>query len=84
MYPPKRYTLPPRNAYVHFLNLQTRYRHAIHDIRKQGHHIVVAHSHVRDDLLERNLLRGMILILFTAAIKLLSQLCDLALLSTKE
>ena len=52
-----------RLAHGHLLDFQTLQTHNTHYIWKQCHHVVVTHSHVRDNLLERNLLGRIVLIL---------------------
>jgi hypothetical protein len=53
--------------------------HGRNDIRKQGDHVVVAHGHVGDDLLEGCLLCGEVLVLLAAAVELEAELGHLAL-----
>lgn len=60
--------------HVHLLDLQTRQIHTGDHVGEQGHHIVVAHSHVGDDLLESDLFGRVVLILPASIIELLSQL----------
>lgn len=64
---------------VHLLYLQTGQIHTADNIWKQSNHIIIAHGHVGDDLLESDLLGGVILVLFASANKLLSQLCYFSL-----
>lgn len=64
---------------VHLLYLQTWQIHTADNIWKQSNHIIIAHCHVGNDLLESNLLGGVILVLFASANKLLSQLRYLSL-----
>ncbi len=53
--------------------------HATNHIRKQCHHVIVAHGHVGHNLFECNLLRRIVLVLLAPTVELQSQLCDLAL-----
>jgi len=53
--------------------------HAADDVGEEGHHVVIAHGHVGDDLLEGRLLGGEILVLLAAAVELQTKLSDLAL-----
>ena len=54
-------------GHSHFLDFQALYLHAIDNIRKQRDHIVVAHCHVGDDSLQRDLLRRVVLVFSSAA-----------------
>lgn len=69
--------LPPRTD-AHLLDLQGRYHHALDDVGEEGGHVVIAHGHVGDNLLERNLLAGKVLVLLVA-VELGTQLCHFAL-----
>ena len=64
---------------IHLLDLQTRQIHAVDNIGKQSNHIIIAHSHIGDNLFEGDFLGGVVLVLLAAAIKFLTQLGDLAL-----
>lgn len=64
---------------IHLFDLQTRYLHTADNVRKEGHHVVIAHCHVGNDLLESNLLRGVVLVFLPSAVELQSQLGDFAL-----
>lgn len=54
----------------HLLDLQAWDVHAAHDIGEEGYHVVVAHGHVRNNLLQGRLLRGEVLVLLSAAVEL--------------
>lgn len=65
----------------HLLHLNTLNPHATHNIRKQRHHIIIAHGHIGDNLLQRNLLARKVLVLLAAALRQLeTQLGHFALL----
>lgn len=49
-------------ALIHLFDFQAGYRHTVDDVGKQSHHIVVAHSHVGHNLLQRNLLGRVVLV----------------------
>ena len=68
---------------LHFLDLQTRYVHTTYDVREQCNHIIIAHGHVGNNLLEGCLLRREVFILLTAAVQFEAQLCYFALLCVK-
>lgn len=53
--------------------------HTCDDVREEGYHIVVTHCHVGDNLFERNLLCGIVLVFLTAAIELEAQLGNFSL-----
>jgi len=72
----------PARRDAHLLDLQTRYLHATNNIWKQSHHIIIAHGHVGNDLLQRNLLRRMILVLLPSTVQLQPQLRYFALWGT--
>lgn len=55
--------------------------HAANNVRKEGNHVIVAHGHVGDNLLEGGLLGGEVLILLSAAVELETKFGDLALWS---
>ena len=59
-----------RGPYAHFLNLQAGNVHTADYIGKEGDHLVVAHGHVGNDLLESDLLLVEVLILLAAAVEL--------------
>ena len=63
----------------HLLDLQTGYLHARYDVWEKSDHVVVAHSHICDDLLQRDLLCRVVLVLLPAAVQLLTQFCYFAL-----
>ena len=67
--------------HIHLLYLQALYIHTRNHIRKEGHHIIIAHRHIRHNLFQRDLLRGVILVLLPPEVELLSQLRHLALSS---
>jgi hypothetical protein len=64
---------------THLFDLKVWDVHAADNIGKQGDHIVVAHGHVGNNLLEGDLLGGEVLVLLAAAIQLEAQLGDFAL-----
>lgn len=66
----------------HLLDLQARDLHTADDVWKQGHHIVVAHGHVRHHLLQGNLLCRVVLIALSPIVQLQPQLRDFALCGT--
>ncbi len=57
---------------LHFLDFSGLDLHAIDDIWKECHHVVIAHCHVCDDLLEGVLLEGVIFVLLSSARQLLA------------
>lgn len=69
----------PTDWHVHLLDLQAGQVHTADDIREQADHIIVAHSHVGHDLLERNLFGRIVLVLLTTTAEFLAQLCDFSL-----
>jgi hypothetical protein len=44
--------------------------HATDDVWEERHHVVITHSHIGDNLLQRNLLARKVLILLSAAVQL--------------
>lgn len=56
----------------HLLDLQYRNLHARNDIWEECDHVIVAHGHIRDYLLQGCLLGNMILVLLTIVLKLCS------------
>lgn len=67
---------PGTNA--HLLDLQCRNHHALDNVGEEGGHVVVAHGHVGDNLLERDLLAGKVLVLLVT-VELGAELCYFAL-----
>lgn len=67
----------------HFLNFQRWYLHALNDVRKQRRHVIVAHSHISHNLLERDLLLRKVFILLIA-VELGTELGDFALSIRQE
>ena len=65
-------TNTPNVEILHLLDLQTWELHAIQYIWEQRHHVVVAHGHIGDDLLESILLGGVVLVLLSTPRKLLT------------
>jgi hypothetical protein len=63
---------------IHFLDLEGWNHHALNDIGEQGSHVIVAHGHVCNNLLERYLLPRKVLVLFVA-LEFSAQLRDFAL-----
>jgi len=61
-------------ADIHLLDLEALDLHAADNVRKQSNHVVIAHGHVGNDLLESDLLGGVVLILFTTHGELLTEL----------
>lgn len=58
--------------------------HTSNNIWKEGNHVVVAHGHIGDNLLESNLLVVVHLVLFGGAtLEFLSQFGNFALLDTR-
>ena len=55
--------------------------HAANNVREEGDHVVVAHGHVCDNLLEGRLLCREVLVLLAAAVELEAEFGDLALWS---
>ena len=64
---------------LHLLDLQTLNVHTSNDVGEQSDHVVVAHRHVGDDFLERNLLRRIAFVLLASAIQLEAKLRHFAL-----
>ena len=52
----------PSSHGLHFLDFKTLDTHAVHNIGKQSNHIVVAHGHVCNNLLESDLFGCMVLV----------------------
>lgn len=72
------------DVHAHLLNLQAGNVHAADDIGKQRDHVVVAHGHVGDNLLEGNLLAMVGLVLFASRrLQFLSEFGHLALLEAR-
>jgi len=63
---------------IHLLDLKRRNHHALDDIWEQRSHVVIAHGHIGNYLLERNLLSREVFILLVA-LELGAQLGDFAL-----
>ena len=64
---------PPENklaAGLHLLNLQALQMHATDDVGEERHHVVITHSHIGDNLLERNLLARIVFVLLSTAVQL--------------
>lgn len=57
---------------LHLFDFQYWYLHASDNIWEEGNHVIVAHGHICNDLLERVLLRGMIFVFLTRIGKFLS------------
>lgn len=55
---------------LHLFYLEALYVHAPDDVGEEGHHVVVAHRHVGDDLLERNLLGDIAPVLLPTRVQL--------------
>jgi hypothetical protein len=53
--------------------------HAVDDIWKKRDHVVVAHRHIGDDALQRNLLDCMVFVPLSSSIQFSSKLRDFAL-----
>ena len=62
----------------HLFDLKGWNHHALYDVWKQRGHIVIAHGHIRNYLLERYLLLGEVLVLLVA-LEFGAQLGDFAL-----
>lgn len=62
--------MPASVLALHLLDLETRYVHASDYVREEGDHVVVAHGHVGNNLLESDLLDRMVLVLLSAAVQL--------------
>lgn len=50
--------------YVHFLDFPVIDLHTTDHIREQSNHVIVAHRHISNNLLERHLFSSMILVFF--------------------
>lgn len=50
----------------HLLDLESGDHHALDYVGEEGGHVVVAHGHVCDDLLEGDLLAGEVFVFFVA------------------
>jgi hypothetical protein len=59
---------------THLLNFQARNVHAGNNIWEQRNHVIVAHGHVGDNLLKRDLLAREVLLLLSAAVQLEAKL----------
>jgi hypothetical protein len=70
-------------GYGHLLDLEAGDMHATNNVREEGHHVIVAHGHVGDNLLEGRLLGGEVLVLLAAAVEFEAEFSDLALWSAK-
>lgn len=63
---------------VHLFDLESGNVHALDNVWEESGHVVVAHSHVGDNLLEGDFFASEILVLFVIP-ELFTQLCDFAL-----
>lgn len=64
---------------VHFLDLPIFNLHTIDHIGKECNHVIIAHGHISNDLLESHLLGSMVLVLLDSIAELLAEFCNFAL-----
>lgn len=69
---------------AHLLDLQAGYLHTVYNVWEQRHHVIVAHGHVRYDLLQRDLFGRMVFVLLPTTIQFLSQFRNFALLTSSD
>ena len=65
--------------YLHLLDFQRVDLHATNHVGKQSYHVIVAHGHIGNNLLQSNLLGTEVLVLLAAARKLDAELCNFPL-----
>jgi hypothetical protein len=68
--------------YAHLLDLQAGNLHAVQDVWEEGDHVIVAHGHIGNDLLESILLGGVVLVFLSTSRQFLAELRHFALVKS--